>query len=65
MIEWISTNKDWIFSGIGVTAISGAAAWIIARRNRADSGSDAIDQDQRGGSNSTNIQIGKVERRDR
>lgn len=64
MLQWIADNKDWIFSGIGVTAISGLAAFIFVQRNKSAENEGKISQRQKGGSQSTNIQIGKVERRD-
>jgi hypothetical protein len=36
MIDWLITNKEWIFSGIGILILSGVVRWIIyifKRRN--------------------------------
>lgn len=64
MLTWIADNREWIFSGIGVAALSGLGAWIFSVRRQSRTESEAINQNQRGGSQSTNVQIGKVERRD-
>lgn len=48
MIEYILENKEWIFSGIGVTLLS----WLIFR----NTGGSSMRQD--GGKNSTNVQVG-------
>lgn len=29
MLEWINSNKEWIFSGVGVTIVVGGLAWVI------------------------------------
>ncbi len=47
VVEYIIDNKEWIFSGIGVAAIS----WFILRKS---TGSNMI---QKGGKGSTNIQV--------
>jgi len=49
-MEWITENKDWLFSGAAIAiplAIIGR--FISSRRNK---------QIQKGGKNSTNIQVG-------
>ena len=48
MFEYLIDNKEWIFSGVGVTAIS----WLLFRKSSASSMS------QKGGKNSKNIQVG-------
>ncbi len=49
-MEWIIENKDWLFSGIAIAIPLAIVGWIIStRRNK---------QVQRGGKNSTNIQVG-------
>lgn len=48
MIEYVLENKEWIFSGIGVALLS----WLIFRNSSGSS------MRQKGGDNSTNVQIG-------
>lgn len=48
VIEYIINNKEWVFSGIGVAAIS----WFLFRKSTGSSMS------QKGGKGSTNIQVG-------
>jgi hypothetical protein len=49
-MEWIIENKNWLFSGIAIAVPLAIVGWIIStRRNK---------QDQKGGKNSTNIQVG-------
>lgn len=65
MLTWMANNKDWLFSGIGATAFFGLVRWIFIRRNRASSASNTINQKQRGGPHSINVQIGNIEGNDR
>lgn len=48
VIEFLIENKEWIFSGIGVAAIS----WFFFRKSSSSS------MNQKGGQDSTNIQVG-------
>ncbi len=32
MIEWVFNNKDWLFSGIGVTGLSIGTGWFMRQR---------------------------------
>lgn len=49
-MEWIVENKDWLFSGIAIALPLAIVGWFISsRKNR---------QSQKGGNNSTNIQVG-------
>jgi hypothetical protein len=48
MIEYLLDNKEWIFSGFGVSVIS----WLIFRN------SNTSNMSQKSGKNSTNIQVG-------
>lgn len=57
-MEWIIENKEWIFSGIGVSAIL-VFGGIIFKKKRIDDSN--IQQKQKSGKNSINIQIGKIE----
>lgn len=52
MIDYIIGNKEWIFSGIGVAVLS----LIFIRNKAAESKSQSMHQ--KGGNNSTNIQVG-------
>lgn len=47
---WLLKNKDWIFSGIGVSIIGIFASWLF-RRNKSS-------QTQKAGNNSANYQAG-------
>jgi len=49
-MEWITENKDWLFSGVAIAIPLAIIGWFISsRRNK---------QVQKGGENSTNIQVG-------
>ena len=49
-MEWIIENKEWLFSGIAIALPLSIVGRIIS--NRGDK------QVQKGGKNSTNIQVG-------
>lgn len=49
-MEWISTNKEWLFSGVAIAIPLALIGWLISSR-----GSKQV---QKGGKNSTNIQVG-------
>lgn len=49
-MEWIIENKDWLFSGIAIAVPLAIIGWIISSRGNK--------QVQKGGKNSTNIQVG-------
>ena len=49
MWEWLITNKQWVFSGIGVAIATGIIAFFVRR-------SSGISQNQTSGTRSTNIQ---------
>jgi hypothetical protein len=34
MIEWITDNKEWLFSGIGVALLSALVGWLLRRHSR-------------------------------
>jgi hypothetical protein len=56
MLEWISQNKAWLFSGALVAAPIAIVGWIIAKRaHRGDDGR----QIQKSGANSVNVQGGR------
>lgn len=49
-MDWIITNKEWLFSGVAIAVPLALIGWIISsRRNK---------QVQKGGKNSTNVQVG-------
>ena len=55
MIDWIWTNREWVFSGFGVAVVLGILEWF---RRKGSSGS-MVRQSQRSGDHSTNIQSGR------
>lgn len=48
-MHWLLENKEWIFSGIGVFAISAIVAIFVHKKG-------SIIQNQKSGNNSKNIQ---------
>ncbi len=48
MFEWILSNKEWVFSGIGVFALT-AISYFMKKKH-------SVKQSQKSGHNSTNIQ---------
>lgn len=50
-MEWIIQNKEWLFSGIAIALPLAILSWIISARGNK--------QVQKGGKNSTNIQVGR------
>lgn len=50
-MQWLIDNKEWVFSGAGIFAISVIAGWFLKKRT-------AVKQKQKSGSNSTNYQAG-------
>lgn len=49
-MDWIANNKEWLLSGVLISVPLAVIGWfIVTRRNR---------QSQRGGDNSTNVQVG-------
>lgn len=50
-MEWLSNNKEWLFSGIAVAIPLAIIGWALSTRINK--------QNQKGGDNSINIQIGK------
>lgn len=53
MIQWIIDNKDWVFSGIGVTVVTIFLSLFLKHKRKDVT---KIDNIQIGGSNSTNYQ---------
>ncbi len=51
MIDWISANLEWVFSGVGVFVLAGLTRWLTSR-----SGDRQPLQKQQGGRNSVNVQ---------
>ena len=52
-INWIITNKEWLFSGIGGAVIVGIISIILTKRQ------SSCSQSIRSGKNSTNYQAGR------
>ncbi|WP_152484737.1 hypothetical protein [Halomonas sp. THAF5a] len=50
-MEWIAENKDWLFSGVAIAIPLAIIGWLISSRRKK--------QTQKGGDNSTNIQVGR------
>jgi hypothetical protein len=50
--SWLTVNREWVFSGIGVAALSVIVAFVFQRRRAAPS------QHQQSGHSSVNIQAG-------
>lgn len=60
MIRWLSNNKEWVFSGIGVLVISVVATAgfsLLSEKEAEDSKSVSNNQELKSGSDSNNIQI--------
>ncbi|HTH08882.1 MAG TPA: hypothetical protein VMA55_04895 [Acidovorax sp.] len=49
-MEWILSNKEWLFSGVAIAIPLAVLGWIFSGKNNR--------QNQKGGDNSTNIQVG-------
>jgi len=52
MREWITNNKEWVFSGVGVAVLAGVFGLFRNRKSPPQ-------QTQISGKNSTNIQAGR------
>ena len=49
-MDWIIANKEWLFSGVAIVIPLALIGWFVkSRRNK---------QIQKGGNDSTNIQVG-------
>jgi len=53
MWNWLITNKEWVFSGIGVAVLTVLFSLFKSKRDK------RINQKQIAGDNSINIQIGE------
>lgn len=49
-MEWIIANKAWLFDGIAVAVPIAVITWFFTKKDNK--------QSQKGGKNSTNIQVG-------
>ena len=49
-MDWVVQNKEWLFSGIAVAIPLAIAGWFFSGKSSK--------QVQKGGKNSTNIQVG-------
>jgi len=59
--KWILDNKQWLFDGFAGALIVGAIGWMIAAFSSKPGAH--IKQKQRGGRNSTNVQIGHINKK--
>lgn len=50
-MEWVLENKAWLFSGIAIAIPLAIISWLISSNKKK--------QIQKGGDNSTNIQVGR------
>ena len=59
-MHWITENKEWLFSGIAVAVPLAVIGWFLARakRNAKRESEKRIEQTQKSGSGSINIQAG-------
>jgi hypothetical protein len=32
VLDWLQHNKEWVFSGVGVAAVTAIASWFVSRR---------------------------------
>lgn len=51
LIQWIIANKEWVFSGIGLSLLTILIGFFKKKR--------LINQSKKNGNNSTNIQAGQ------
>lgn len=58
IFNYISENKEWIFSGIGVSLIT----MLIALFRRRKSDGRIVKQIQKSGDSSVSVQIGNIEK---
>jgi hypothetical protein len=49
-MEWITENKEWLFSGIAIALPLAVVGWLLSSHRKK--------QIQKGGNNSTNLQVG-------
>ncbi|HIF9169560.1 TPA: hypothetical protein ACX6RM_001800 [Photobacterium damselae] len=49
-MDWLVQNKEWLFSGIAIAIPLAIASWFFSAKSSK--------QVQKGGKNSTNIQVG-------
>ncbi|MCM3363000.1 hypothetical protein [Niallia sp. MER TA 168] len=55
-MDWIIENKEWLFSGIGLTTISFIVGLFLKKKNRKTKDNQQVINS---GNNSTNIQSGR------
>ncbi|MET0529370.1 MAG: hypothetical protein ABW003_13730 [Microvirga sp.] len=60
IIDWISSNKEWFFSGIGVAIFSAIGIFAKIIMNKKDKNLSGNNQYQKSGSYSRNVQIGTI-----
>ena len=61
-MDWLWENREWVFSGAGVTVIGVAVAQFLRRKGKERL---SIHQNQSGGASSNNVQIGSINRSDK
>lgn len=49
-MDWVMENKEWLFSGIAIAIPLAVIGWFLTSKSNK--------QVQKGGDNSTNIQVG-------
>lgn len=63
-MNWIIENKEWFLSGLGILIITSIYGFIKLLLNKNKENNDqGINQRQKGGEGSTNIQIGKINKK--
>ena len=63
VMHYLASNKEWVFSGIGVVALTAAVASLrfILFSRKSVASNQSIRQSQKSGHSSINSQIGTVE----
>lgn len=56
--DWILSNKEWLFDGLGVVLLTGLGT-LITKLFKNQKYKDDITQSQSGGDNSINFQVGR------
>jgi hypothetical protein len=55
-MQWLAQNAHWIFEGVGALLVASAIGWLVRSKHQP---SEARQQNQRSGAESTNIQTGR------
>jgi hypothetical protein len=60
-MDYLVSNKEWIFSGIGIMALGAMATFVrFLINHKGASGLTSVRQSQKSGHSSTNTQVGSV-----